>query len=166
MLLEPGDLFDVRLPAYLIGLVGAPENRLVLTIEEATGLGPVQPGQVALGDATEDVLENMLGNSRAIERGPGDRVIEVIWERPVAFAVTDESFAGPERDGEPAAGRVARLVEGSWFDDFVSTSTFADADYPGPLRHYSIVTLNHVVNVISDTEPHLRLVHVHGASSA
>ncbi|MBA3512721.1 hypothetical protein [Sphingomonas sp.] len=106
-----------------------------------------------------------MANAQAIEPGPGDRVIEVIWEQPVSYAVTDESFAGLERDGQTADGRVARIVDDSWFDDFVKASTWADATFPGPLRHYSIVTNNHCVNVISANEPQVKLVSVYGSTT-
>jgi len=37
--------------------------------------------------------------------------------------------------------------------DFVSTSTIATEDYPGPYKHYGILCLNHVFDVVSTSDP-------------
>ncbi len=163
--LESADLFDVRVPAYLVSLSDGPGNRLTLVIEEATGLGPPGEAIETPSSPADEAFNEIMANAQAIKPGPSDRVIEMTWEQPVSYAVTDESFADLERDGQTADGRVARIVQNSWFDDFVKASTWADDNFPGQLRHYSIVTNNHCVNVISAKEPKLKLVSVCGPTT-
>jgi hypothetical protein len=159
--LEFDDLFDLRLPAYLLGLTAGPANDLEIVIEEATGQGPPLPNRSTTDHPIDEVLNSILADARPIEPGHGDRIVKIVWNQVVSFAVLDESYAGPERSGPAETPQLFSIVEGSWFDDYTAAATWATDEFPGPLTHYSLVTLNRVVSVISDQRPIVELVGVH-----
>jgi len=73
-------------------------------------------------------------------------MIEIMFSYPVGYAVLNESYAS---SGEPDA-----------FKDFIQRATFASDDYPGKLEQYSIMTHNHIIEVMSDSPPVLKVISV------
>ncbi len=61
-----------------------------------------------------------------------------------------------------------RVYTKSHFLEYLSHSTFACAEYPGPLRHWCIGTENQIIDVVSVEAPEIkqvggtvRPIHVH-----
>ncbi|WP_221227158.1 hypothetical protein, partial [Novosphingobium sediminicola] len=50
-------------------------------------------------------------------------------------------------------GKMLERRSNSAFFRYVSATTFADDEYPGPLEHWSLTTLNHCVDVVSVGPP-------------
>jgi hypothetical protein len=108
-------------------------------------------------DQTEDlVLENMvISGTRAIESDEICRIFELFWPSYVAYGIRNESFTSFD-ETEQWEGRIFCLYTKSHFLDYVSRGTFASDDYPGPLRHWSINCLNHIVDIVATDEPKVR----------
>ena len=99
-----------------------------------------------------------LGEGRPIEITDASRSFEIKWDSYVAYAVRNESYWKDE-DGEPPySGNLERRYS-SAFQRYASETTFADDEYPGPLEHWSLATLTHVVDVISVGPPRVTKVH-------
>ena len=93
-----------------------------------------------------------LGEGRPIEISDASRSFEIWWDNYVAYAVRDESYWKAE-EGEPRLADHLNRRYGSAFQRYVSETTFADNVYPGPLEHWCLITLNHMVDVISVGPP-------------
>ena len=141
-------LSDIRSCPFLVELRDDPGNYLTIIIEEANGLGePI--------DVSEDILTgwpSILRGSSPVISVAGDRTIEIIFSYPVGYTVLNESYVS---SGEPDA-----------FKDFIQRATFASDDYPGKLEQFSIVTHNHIIEVMSDTAPVLKVISVQSAAIA
>ena len=97
----------------------------------------------------------LVTNISPIEHTQGCRVFEITWESYISYSVTNESYA--QNGSDVFEGHLFRLCSKSHFLDYVASATFATFDYPGPFRHWSIVCLNHVVDVVSQVEPTVRV---------
>ncbi|WP_417617024.1 hypothetical protein [Parasphingorhabdus sp.] len=99
-----------------------------------------------------------LGQGRPIEITNASRSFVIKWDSYVTYAVRNESY-WKEEAGEPPLGDHLDRRHGSAFQRYVSETTFADDEYPGPLEHWSLTTLNHIVDVISVGPPRVTKVH-------
>ena len=130
------------LDLYLTEIGEPSDNRLRIVVAE--GL---------LGEPTMIDMEGVsLGEGRPIVISDESQCFELHWDNYVAYAVRDESFWKAE-DGEPARGKQLERRFDSAFFRYVSATTFADDEYPGPLEHWSLATLNHCVDVVSVGPP-------------
>lgn len=92
-----------------------------------------------------------------IEHGPGCRVFELTWPSYVAYAVTNESFAAVPPEAPPVIDTLSCQSE-SAFLKHVARTTIASDDYPGPLKHWRLIALNHVVDVVGVDAPEVVLL--------
>jgi hypothetical protein len=123
------------------------ENALRLVVDEAHVAGPpvdieVRPAKVLRG------LER-------IESDPSCRVFELVWPTYVCYAVRNESFCTQNAD-ETWEGRLFRRYSKSHFLEFVARTTIATAAFPRPLQHWGVACLDHVIDVVSASAPHVR----------
>jgi len=132
---------------YLDALSEPEDNALRAVVLEARS-------DMAVSTATVPVT-----NVSPIEHTRGCRVFEVTWDSYIAYSVRNESYA--QNGSDAFEGNLFRLCSKSHFLDYVACATFATSDYPGSFRHWSIVCLNHVVDVVSQVEPKV-LVRVAG----
>ena len=132
--------------------IGEPsENELRIVVTE--GL---------LGEPTAiEFAGHDLGEGRPIEITDASRSFEIMWANYVAYAVRNESYWKAEEDEPPLGGHLERR-SGSAFQRYVSETTFADDEYPGPLEHWCLTTLNHIVDVIGVGPPRVTKVHSAG----
>jgi hypothetical protein len=131
---------------FLRDLTEPEENTLRVVIEEAKADGP--PEDI-------EILGKIISGSRPIESDESCRLFELIWPSYVAYTVRNESYTSWD-ESEEWEGNLFRLYSKSEFRDYVSRGTFATDDYPGPLQHWSLVCLRHVVDVIACVEPEMR----------
>jgi hypothetical protein len=122
------------------------QNSLRLLIEEAE----VMPEEVAVRIAGTD-----LGTGHLVRSTPNSRLFEIVWDNYVAYSVINESYATPG-ESEEFSGRFARFYTKSSFLDYVSRATLACKEYPGPLRHFGIVSECHVIDVVTTGIPRVR----------
>jgi hypothetical protein len=122
------------------------QNSLRLLIEEAE----VMPEEVAIRVAGTE-----MGTGHLVRSTANSRLFEIVWDNYVAYSVINESYATPS-ESEAFSGRFARCYSKSCFLDYVSRATLACKEYPGPLRHFGIVSECHVVDVVSTGIPRVR----------
>jgi len=122
------------------------ENRIRLLVEEAGAIGE----KVSL-----NLPGTVITDWRPIEATADSRLFELVWNFYVAYSVRNESFVA--RDGsETFSGRLFNVYSRSHFLDYVSTATFARKEHPGPLHHFGVNCLNHIIDVISTEPPKIR----------
>jgi hypothetical protein len=97
----------------------------------------------------------VISGTRAIESDATCRAFELVWLSYVSYSVRNESFCTLDKE-ERWEGRLFCLYSKSHFLDYVAQATFASADYPGPLQHWGVNCLNHIVDVVSIAEPQVR----------
>jgi hypothetical protein len=128
--------------------IGEPkDNTLRLVVEEAKADGPPEDVEILPG--------RIMSGTRAIESDATCRAFELVWRTDVSYSVRNESFVAPD-DGEVWEGRLFCRYSRSHFLEYVARATFAGADYPGPLQHWGVNCLNHIVDVVSADEPQVR----------
>ena len=136
-----------HLNLYLTEIGEPADNELRLVVAE--GL---------LGEPTTMDIEGVdLGEVRPITVTSMSRTFEISWGNYVAYVVRNESFWKAE-EAEPPLGDCLERRFNSAFQRYVSETTFADDEYPGPLEHWSLTTLNHIVDVISVGPPSVAAV--------
>ncbi|MCH8862045.1 MAG: hypothetical protein IID51_06000 [Proteobacteria bacterium] len=131
---------------YLANISEPKDNALILVIEEARADGP---------EIDDELPEGSPVKAREIETTAGCSKYKVYFENYIAYAVVDESYAQSGKD-EIYEGGLARIYRKSYFLDFVSKTTFASSDYPGPFKHYAFICLNHCINVVSCNAPKIK----------
>lgn len=94
--------------------------------------------------------------ARAILPTKKQRPLELLWRSYGAYSVRNESFADWDQYEQARSGRLS-IREKSAYLDFVAASTMASDFHPGPFRHWELVCLNHVVDVVSCVEPEIKL---------
>jgi hypothetical protein len=138
--------------------IGEPdEGGLRLIVHEARVGGP--PSAEELAAEAFPALRTILAGSKAIEHGPGCKVFEITWEQYIAYAVDNESYALPEPKESIGTGRLFIEYTKSVYLDYLSKVSFASADYPGPFKHWALLCLDHIVNVVSTNEPKIKITH-------
>jgi hypothetical protein len=126
--------------------IGEPQqNSLRLLIEEAF----VLPGEV-----TVRVGGTEITGGRPIESTVNSRLFKVVWDSYVAYSVRNESYV-TRAESEEFSGRLIRVYSKSNFLDYVSHSTFACREHPGPLQHTGLVCECHVIDVVSTMPPEI-----------
>lgn len=88
------------------------------------------------------------------------RAFELIWVDYVVYAVRNESYARIEND-EVRSGDSLHARTNSAFMNYACAATIANDDYPGPLVHWALDTLNHCLDVISVEPPKVRALARH-----
>ena len=97
----------------------------------------------------------MLSGAHAIEVTEKSRSFEIEWEYYVAYSVLNECFK-KRRTDEVWTGHLFRIYTKSCFIDFVSSTTFATDEYPGPMQHIGLGCEDHIIDVISTKEPSIK----------
>lgn len=126
--------------------IGEPEeNTLRVVVEEAKS-----------GEAQDiDIGETIISGASLIESDESCRLFELIWPTYVSYAVRNESFTSWD-DTEVWEGQSLRVYSKSSFKDYVARATFASDSFPGPMKHWCVVCLRHIVDVIGTAEPEYR----------
>jgi hypothetical protein len=80
---------------------------------------------------------------------------ELLFDRSqmVSYTVLTEGYGVYPEDPEQFDGKLFRKFSWSHLLEFTKQTTIASELYPGPLEHYQIACLNHVVDVITTGPP-------------
>lgn len=132
---------------YLREMSEPKDNTLRVVVEEAKADGPTEDVEIAPGI--------ILSGSQAIESDSACRLFELSWSSYVSYSVRNESFCSID-DQEVHEGRLLCRYTKSHFLDYIAKATFASAEYPGPLVHWGVNCLNHIVDIISTVDPTIR----------
>lgn len=107
-----------------------------------------------LGEPMKIELEGIdLGEGREIEVSSMSHSFEINWDNYVAYVVRNESFWMAEKGEPPFSGDHLYQRFNSAFQRYVFSTTFGNDEYPGPLEHWCLNTLNHIVDVMSVGPP-------------
>ncbi|NKI24401.1 hypothetical protein HFN20_24935 [Paenibacillus dendritiformis] len=83
-------------------------------------------------------------------------IIQLDFESYIGYSVINESFTSWDEYERFEGKKTFRIYSKSRFLDYISNATFAIQEYPGPYLHYGIVCLDHIVNVVTISEPKVR----------
>lgn len=119
------------------------------TIEDAPAL--------TILDEKDENIRALLNKATPIGVKKESRMYEILFKDYITYSVLNESFVSADPD-EEFEGRLVRVYSKSTFLDYVASTTFATAEYPGPYKHYCFCCLNHVVEVAAQEPPTMRLV--------
>lgn len=133
---------------YLNELTEPSDNELRIVFAEAVSGELVDPQTMA----DDPVLQKMLSGARAIVQTPQSKVFELYWPTYVAYSVRNESFVSSDKY-EEFEGRLLVKYSKSRYLDFVAAATLASNDHPGPLQHWWLCCLNHIVDVVAVDAP-------------
>lgn len=82
-------------------------------------------------------------------------IIQVDFHSYIAYSIRNEFFTSWD-DYEEFDGKTFRIYKKSRYLDFISNGIFASKDFPKPYKHYGICCIDHVVDIISTSEPVVR----------
>ncbi|HEY9432255.1 MAG TPA: hypothetical protein VI260_12405 [Blastocatellia bacterium] len=128
---------------YLTEICEPEDNVLKLMVAEAKVSGP-RENIVIEGVEIKDTAPIVVAEDSS--------VYEVIFDQYIAYSVRNESYTHLDKE-EEFEGRLACIYTKSRFLDYVSVSTFASDDFPGPFKHYGFNCLNHIVDIVSTSPP-------------
>jgi hypothetical protein len=133
---------------YLRELSEPQDLSLRIVLEEAKPNSPI---------ADIEINRVAVSGRRLIESDLTCRLFELTWRSYVSYCVRNELFSRMI-DGDVWQGRLFRTYSKSQFLDHVRRATVACDNYPGPLQHWGISCLNHVIDVVSANEPLVRRI--------
>jgi len=135
--------FPQGLINFYLTAIGEPaENQLRIVVAEGLLGAPTRIDFDGIG----------LGEGRPILVTNESISFELRWDNYVAYAVRNESYWKDEGGELPRGSMLERRFNSAFFR-YLSETTFADNEYPGPLEHWSLTTLNHCVDVVSVGPP-------------
>lgn len=133
------------------------ENLLRFVVEEAKA----QRHLTRQTDPSKnDALAEILRDASPILSDSSSRSFEVIFDTYVSYAVTNELYGRYPEPPQIFSGSRFRRFHWSHLLEFTGKTTQASDAYPGPLVHYQVVCENHVIDVISTIEPHVRVLNL------
>jgi hypothetical protein len=126
------------------------ENMLRLVLQEA---------EESPETVSHKIGGTVIENLHRVEPTERSRTFELTWKQYITYSVTNESFAPPDDDSSVrASGRLFRIYSKSHFLNFVSRATIATEQYPGPFKHFCVVSEMHVIDVVSTQMPEIRIL--------
>ncbi len=131
------------------GLAAGPEfDTVTLWVESAE----ISDGGDGEADGSGSALiDSLIGIPKEIETGPGCLRYCIVFRDCVTYAWRDESFAMPEEDDDHASP--LRRHERSAFLDYVGRATTAQDSLEAPVLHFSVYTLDAVLDVACPEPP-------------
>jgi len=104
------------------------------------------------------IAGHVIKDTYAIDTSEESRIVEVRFQRPIAWQVVDESFtAGTEYEVREDAFALQVLTR-SWYLEYIRANHGWFEDIRGPGKHYRVWTENKVVDVIACEPPSVGLV--------
>lgn len=128
------------------------ENSLRLVVEEATANRSRMGEASAYGDQFSEILKD----ASPIEATVGCRTFELVWDRYVAYLVTEELVgSGGDHGDEVYIGKSFRVYSKSHFLDYLARDTGGHFE---PILHYKLICQNHLIDVASYCLPKVRVL--------
>jgi len=93
-----------------------------------------------------------FGDSYSINIDENSPIIQIDFDSYIGYSILNESFTVWD-EYEEFTGKIFRIYTKSRYLDFISNGTFASEDFPGPFKHYGVSCLDHIVDVVSVSEP-------------
>jgi hypothetical protein len=147
---------DIRY-LYLREIHEPRDNSLRIVIQEA-GVSDMKVGSQmeANGQFSQAVRDaGILDDARAIESTETSRTFVLYWKHYAAYLVTEECVGSVGNySDEVYTGKLLRHYLKSHFLDHLARDT---GGHMGPLQHYKLICLNHLVDVASEEPPEIQL---------
>ncbi|WP_113653478.1 hypothetical protein [Pedobacter namyangjuensis] len=136
---------------FLTNIHEPSDNSLFLEIKKS--LTSEIKEDVVIGDSTFKDLKRVLVDDNS-------DYFTILFESYVSYHIVNESFSNfNEREGECVNGSFSFCIYNkSTYLNFILKETFADAIFPGVMKHYCLYCQNHVIHVVSITEPIIEIV--------
>jgi hypothetical protein len=126
------------------------ENMLRLVLQEA---------EISSETVSHQISGTVIENCHPVGPTGHSRTFELTWRQYVAYSVTNESYASPDDDtAVRASGRLFRIYSKSHFLNFISRATIASEQYPGPFKHFCVVSEMHVIDIVSTQIPEIQIL--------
>ncbi|HEY9104705.1 hypothetical protein [Chitinimonas sp.] len=126
----------------LISLNEPSENRLRLVVTTTV------PGDTG--------LLHRPGHAVPAQDG-AQQVFELLWPSYIGYSVLNEEYVSADRY-ECFEGRLLVRYQRSHYMDYMAAASFATTDYPGPLQHWGLFCVDHVINIASTEAPRIRVL--------
>ncbi len=124
------------------------EDRLIIDICGSY----LDPSYDCDDELNENIRKIMSGATAVI---PDESTIyRIIFEKYVSYNVSCESYTSWDSSEEFYGGICFRIYTKSRYMDYINSNTFAE-QVLGKLTHFGICCLDHVIDIISDTEPEI-----------
>lgn len=140
---------------FMLSLFEGKDNELTVKI------APSYVGEsrtVTEEEVPNSQLRGILNDSRPIVLDT-ERFYEITFDRYIIYQVGNESFCSGNPN-DKFSGCFLRVYTRSFLLDNLSRMTDAQIDnsgcyYPAKWTHYQIITLNHIIDIISLKEPYV-----------
>jgi hypothetical protein len=134
---------------FLNKLTEPRDNALRIVLDEAVA-SPAEAGPKMFPGGIN------LGESTPIKPTSNCLIFVLNWKSYVAYCVTEEMVGSCGKyEDEIYTGRLIRSYSKSHFLDFIEKNTGAHFE---PYRHYKIACLNHIIDIVSSSEPELQAI--------
>lgn len=142
------DLLNIE-KVYLMNVEEPIENSLRLTLLRSKTSSVPETLKIANG-----IIDNLY----SIDPDYSIPLIQINFETYIGYSILNESFTTLD-DYEEFVGKAFRIFKKSRYLDYIKEGTFATAEYPGPFKHYEIACLNHIIDIVSMSEPIIKEIH-------
>jgi hypothetical protein len=110
-----------------------------------------------IGDTPEPLIigEKNLGDSYPVYADENSPIVQIDFQTYIAYSIRNESYTSWDNYDvfEEKIGKIFGIYKKSRYLDFISVGTFATVDFPGPFKHYGICCLDHIIDIVSISEP-------------
>ena len=140
---------------YLRHISEPRDNSLRLVVEEAVETQSNAKSTKALAAQLPEIAEILTG-AQSIESADECKRFEIQWNQYVAYLVTEElAGSGGKYEDEVYEGKLLRRYTKSHFLYHLSRDT---GSHTGPILHYKLICLNHLIDVAAYQPPEIRLL--------
>jgi hypothetical protein len=147
-------LLDSAEYLYLRRISEPRDNMLRIIVQEATANRCKPP------IAIPGMPKALFSGAAPIESTETCKTFVLSWPRYVAYLVTEEAVGScGNRKDEIFTGRFFRTYEKSHLLDHIARDTGAHLK---PYRHYKIICLNHLIDVVSTFPPDIEVIEGNG----
>jgi hypothetical protein len=152
-------LLDSAQYLYLREISEPRDNTLRIVVQEAVS-NPAKAGPLELPGLSGRVPQSM---AVPIESTAMCKTFVLRWSRYVAYIVTEEGVGSCGKyEDEAFTGRFFREYAKSHLLDHIARDTGGHFE---PLRHYKLICLNHLIDVVSTSSPEIEVVEDNGTTS-
>ncbi len=133
---------------YLNSIFEPENNALILDLERCKTNETME--DIQIGDV-------VIEGGHSIDADETLPILRIEFDWYIAYSVINESFTVMDKY-EVFEGKTFRIYSKSRYLDFINISTIASDFHPGPFKHYGIVALNHIIDVVSTEPPTISLI--------
>ncbi|GAB3257675.1 hypothetical protein [Chitinimonas naiadis] len=118
--------------------------------------------RIVVSEAAPDDNSGLLSRPAPQSHGPSPigpsgapLVFELSWSSYIGYTVLNECYVSADRY-ETFEGQLLVEYSRAHYMDYIAAATFANTEYPGPIRHWGLFCLDHVINIASVDAPVIR----------